>query len=276
MYDSISRQDNTEKFQINITQCDNVSLHIHSEAEIIFVLDGKIKVRISETEYTLESGSAAFIAPETLHSYMPAGNSSAKLCIITAGISALGSIGSLLASRTLKDPVIPGNILSERIPDLHKILKEFQGCSDMPLLPPHRFHAKLLILVLELISICKITERPHENDSLCIEVIQLCCAEYLDDSFNAEIAAKKLGISTTHLRRVFQKKMHFGIQHYITLLRLEHAASLLSDTDTAITEIAMNSGYESISSFNHAFLRNYGMSPSQYRKKHNQKNTRYF
>lgn len=52
-----------------------------------------------------------------------------------------------------------------------------------------------------------------------------------------------------------------------THLRLEHAKQLLQDTDTPVTEIAMQSGYQNVSYFIRSFKKTYGVSPLKYRKK---------
>ena len=55
-------------------------------------------------------------------------------------------------------------------------------------------------------------------------------------------------------------------QQYITHLRLEYAKQLLQDTDTPVTEIAMQSGYQNVSYFIRIFKKTYGVSPLKYKK----------
>jgi AraC-like DNA-binding protein len=53
---------------------------------------------------------------------------------------------------------------------------------------------------------------------------------------------------------------------YLKDYRLAMAARLLSASDASILEIAEDVGFESLSYFNRAFKKRYGMTPTQYRK----------
>ena len=51
-------------------------------------------------------------------------------------------------------------------------------------------------------------------------------------------------------------------------LKLENAQRLLATTDESVTDIAFQSGFNSISRFNDAFRRACGCSPRDYRQSH--------
>jgi len=53
---------------------------------------------------------------------------------------------------------------------------------------------------------------------------------------------------------------------YLTRLRLERAARLLSGTDREVTEICAAVGFESPGSFSRLFRRELGRPPSEFRK----------
>ncbi|MCI6995217.1 MAG: AraC family transcriptional regulator [Eubacterium sp.] len=56
---------------------------------------------------------------------------------------------------------------------------------------------------------------------------------------------------------------------YLNQKRVAKAEELLITTDQSVTEIAMNSGFSSISSFNRTFKSLKGCSPTVYRNKWN-------
>jgi len=53
----------------------------------------------------------------------------------------------------------------------------------------------------------------------------------------------------------------------ITRLRLERAASLLTSTDHPVTEISRMVGFRTRNGFGKAFIKCFGVSPSEYRRK---------
>lgn len=66
----------------------------------------------------------------------------------------------------------------------------------------------------------------------------------------------------------FRRVAGIGFIDYITELRLNRAASLLTRSDRTVLEIAAESGFRSVSNFNRLFRARRGMPPTLYRKKY--------
>lgn len=75
------------------------------------------------------------------------------------------------------------------------------------------------------------------------------------------------GCSPRHFNRLFRE--HFGESPRArqTELRLLKASHLLRATDEKVIQVALDSGYRSLSLFNSLFKRRFGASPSQWRRK---------
>lgn len=65
---------------------------------------------------------------------------------------------------------------------------------------------------------------------------------------------------------IFKEHTGINISDYIEDVRLNFAKSKLTQTDDAIEDIALHSGYNSAHSFRRAFKRSTGVSPSEFRK----------
>jgi len=74
------------------------------------------------------------------------------------------------------------------------------------------------------------------------------------------------GLHPNYAMNLFQKSFGTTLLNYVTQHRVSHAQRLLTTTDLIITEIALQSGFQSISRFNEAFSRMCGCSPREYRK----------
>lgn len=74
-------------------------------------------------------------------------------------------------------------------------------------------------------------------------------------------------MNKSYLCSCFKKVLHVRMFEYIDQLRVDRACILLSTTSHTITEIAMMSGFNSVSYFNRVFKRSFDMSPGEYRKK---------
>ncbi len=81
----------------------------------------------------------------------------------------------------------------------------------------------------------------------------------------AAIAAR-LGVSDRHLRRIFFTEHGVTPLQYLQTRRLLLAKQLLTDTQMAVADVALSSGFRSLRRFNAAFADGYRMAPSRLRR----------
>ena len=68
------------------------------------------------------------------------------------------------------------------------------------------------------------------------------------------------------MSRHFKNVFNTNFTDFINMYRLETAVKLLDETNANITEIALESGFQSVRSFHSFFKKTMGLSPSEYRK----------
>lgn len=85
------------------------------------------------------------------------------------------------------------------------------------------------------------------------------------DDLSQSTMADMAGISKDYFSRIFRNVTGTNYNKWLNMIRLEKAIELLADQDKSITEIAMLSGFQSISSFNRVFHSEKGMAPGEYR-----------
>jgi AraC family transcriptional regulator len=94
---------------------------------------------------------------------------------------------------------------------------------------------------------------------------QLYIQEHLDEELSLESLAKVVHLSPFHFHRIFKGFVGEGVWEYVRRLRLEGAAMALRLTDKPVTQIAFDSGYETLEAFSRAFRQLFGRAPSRYR-----------
>ena len=102
------------------------------------------------------------------------------------------------------------------------------------------------------------------NDTLS-QILQYC-AEHYKENISVEEVADKLRISRSTVSHLFNERLAMNFCDYINSLRLSDAVKLLKNGKNTITEVSDLSGFSTIRTFNRAFLKRYGISPSEYRK----------
>ena len=85
------------------------------------------------------------------------------------------------------------------------------------------------------------------------------------DDLSQGAMAEMAGISKDYFSRIFRSVTGMNYSKWLNMIRLEKATELLADKEKTLTEIAMLSGFQSISSFNRVFHAEKGMSPGEYR-----------
>ena len=79
---------------------------------------------------------------------------------------------------------------------------------------------------------------------------------------------KLVPYSQPMLNAYFKQYTGQTLINYLTKLRINYAANLLSYSNYPIIDISYQTGYNSLSHFNHTFKKHTGLTPSEYRKKH--------
>jgi transcriptional regulator GlxA family with amidase domain len=73
-------------------------------------------------------------------------------------------------------------------------------------------------------------------------------------------------VSPRHLTRLFRLHLRQTPGRYVRQARVTAAAQLLSTTDLPVARVASRCGFASAEALRQAFAREYGTTPSQYRR----------
>ena len=105
----------------------------------------------------------------------------------------------------------------------------------------------------------------HTTDRQIIKAARFISDHYMEPVTTTDIAAAA-GFSPNYLSRKFRDAAGIGVHQYLTFIRMQHAALELVSTDDTITEIAFRCGFSDSNYFKDAFKKQYGLTPSAYRK----------
>jgi AraC-like DNA-binding protein len=92
-------------------------------------------------------------------------------------------------------------------------------------------------------------------------------ADRLDEALSVTDLAKAVALSERTLRRRFVTELGLTPHAYVHAQRMLAALDRLTDPSLSITEVALSVGFETPSSFSHAFTAFVGESPRDYRQK---------
>ena len=95
--------------------------------------------------------------------------------------------------------------------------------------------------------------------------------QYIKENYNncdvsVEMLCSELHVSPTYFSTIFKRETEKNFVNYLTSVRLEEAVKLLNTTDDKTYVIAEKVGYPEANYFSYVFKKQYGVSPSKYRK----------
>jgi len=254
----------------------------HNEVELNFIKSGTITYLFGGKRRTVQSGELAVFWAAIPHQVIQY-SEDASYYVATIPLQ---SFLQWCLPESIVQPLLQGAFLSES--DFDKSLTDERLFSqwvldlqqeavalEKPVLS--EMQARLLRLAINLPSVTITTKPNHRTkqvhhptttESGLSKVEQMAC--YIAQNYVNKITIREIGkavnLHPNYAVNLFQKTFGTTLVNYITQHRVSHAQRLLTTTDQSITEIALQSGFQSISRFNEAFSRLCGCSPREYRK----------
>lgn len=118
----------------------------------------------------------------------------------------------------------------------------------------------------ELEQAASVWEAADARERLRVWLEQTPSAELLEMNF--EELAQRTHCTSRHLSRIFRELVGMSFRDKRAELRLTRARDLLATSKSKVVEVALESGYKSLSLFNLMFTRHFGTSPGRWRQKY--------
>jgi AraC-like DNA-binding protein len=119
-------------------------------------------------------------------------------------------------------------------------------------------------IYLQIIEYCEKFKLEGDGRSHINKII-----DYIHKNYKKDIAintlADHVGLSYSHVRKIFNDETGENIVNYINNMRIEEAQRLLSQTNMNINDIALSLGYNNKQSFTRFFKKYVGINPGEYR-----------
>jgi AraC family transcriptional regulator, dual regulator of chb operon len=249
------------------------STHRHDFYEFFLIVKGKAVHNVNGTTEIIDEGTLVFMRPNDIHSYEKYNNENFELINVAFTSATLNSLLEYYgegynAGRLIETPLPPKTKLLDIEKEL--MLNRFNHLNTLSRKNKKRLKTEFRILIAEVFSKYFTGTISEKDTNIPGWIVSLKEEMQKKENFTKGISRmyELSGRSPEHLSRIFRKYYNETPTEFITYLRLNYAANMLTNSDEDITSISMDAGFENLSHFYHLFKKQFHTSPREFRLKH--------
>lgn len=248
--------------------------HYHPEIEITYIVKGKGIAFIGNKTVEFEPGMAFFMGPYLPHNFVSTDDDGATEPIECWGLQFTQEwLNSFKESSSLRElfKAMPFGInLGELAPQEQEAFAKIVGTDSLRSMSAF---FELMALISERPLFQTIATNSAYSNVMSHKISQRMerVSKYIQENYTRSITLGEIAdvasMTEQSFSRWFRQTSGLTFVDYLMQLRTTVASNLLVNTNKPMSEVATESGFNSSSSFNRAFLRIKGCSPREFRKR---------
>ncbi len=223
--------------------------HCHSHIEFVFVIKGNLDITIENKSLKVAQGFVSVIFPYEVHSY--SGNEQCQIFILACPIEYFSEYRQILIGKIFDPPYTKISKMHYSLID--EIIKD-NFSDDL------KKKALIYCTISAFLNNCKIKPAETFEYEIYRKAVIYISTHYTE-SITLKTTAYYIGVTPTHLSHVLNNGGKPGFLGIVNTLRAYHAKILLEQKKHSISEVALESGFGSIRSFNRIFKEHFNCNP---------------
>jgi AraC-like DNA-binding protein len=233
----------------------------YTDFKICLALEGEAVWEIEERSCLIQPGDIVFLKMGQKRHFTSFGTQGFKLCVFTLTRNAFSGLHHFMFFQQCikwQENVIKKNDLSPLLKEIYEDWKtEFPFRYELASAKLTEFFVKAERAVNK--PLASVTQRDREMLELM---------DYIDSNIAKGISlsavARKAGMTESSFSRCFSATNGISFKKYVVEKKIQRAIWLLQTTNHKIIDIALDSGFDSISGFYDAFKKRTGTTPSKF------------
>lgn len=274
IHETVNYRNDIEIRLYNNDEAEDYPPHWHIPFELIMPTENTYRVVCGNEEFFLRESDILIICPGVIHElFAPAHG---RRLIFQSSLSSIG----LVELDTLSSIISPAILITpEKYPQIHgdicqlmlQIKEEYTRALPYSGTLIYSYFLRILVEVgrnqAEIIQ--NNFDAKNNKQKEYMEKF-LFVTNYINEHFTENLtleqAASLAGFSKYHFTRLFRQYAGTSFYKYLNQKRITHAKNLLLDPDLSVTDVAMQSGFTSISAFLRMFHLVTNCTPTKFRK----------
>ncbi|NQX71032.1 AraC family transcriptional regulator [Paenibacillus alba] len=247
--------------------------HLHEMYEIYYLYEGERMYFIRDRSYLILPGDLVLINRRDVHATSDSDKLGHARVVINFSDSflenAIKDAPYLLDALTHKTPVLRLDLPTRRLVEdmLGKMLHEAEVPQLGQIFSLRQYLAELLLFTARYMRIHPITSPEHVSPlHRKISTIVRYINTHFGEQIRLEELAERFEISPAYLSRMFKEITGFSMVEYVSLVRVQEAQKLLTQTNMKVILIAEQVGFGSLVQFGRMFRQITKTTPLRYRQ----------
>lgn len=237
--------------------------HLHKDLEIICLLEGEAVVFVDSMRCVMHAGDLFLAFPNQIHYYQDL--TAEKHVGIIFKPDLVPEFSELFQTGIPQIPVVSHAMRDDTIRSLVETLMKTHE-SDGVAYPAALQRGCLLTLCALLIPQMNVVKTPL-GDSESLRAIVAFCSRNFSENLSLAVLEERLHLNRFYISHLFSGRLRLRFNDYINSLRVSEACRYLLNSDYGVTEISSLVGFNTPRTFNRTFIKQMGLSPSEYRKR---------
>lgn len=272
-YELIPLNDKTNvRFFTSVDSGSYIAPHWHDALEIIYILEGNLKITISGISHELNTGQCIMISSSIIHSTLCTKANRAIVFQIPESFIERFIPDSQNLQFSLTDPA-ENSVLQSKVDLFKETLLKMQLLADLqPDGAVLRFNSLLFEVLFQLyhnFSVKSVPETARHSRNL--ERLKPVL-DYIAENYNRPISLNEISeiaiLQPKYFCRFFKKCMGVTFLEYQNELRLSEIYKDITSTDKKISDILEQHGFTNYKRFRRMFQERFHATPTELRKKH--------
>ena len=236
--------------------------HLHHHLELVLFLEGKSVGFADAERCEIEAGDAFLAFPEQIHRYES--HAPERFYILIVDPALMPELAPLFTGPLPESALFKGAATD---PTVLWAAKQLISMKTPETVSEKAVQKGLLLTVFgRILANCKLSQGRTGGPHAFRAVVEYCTKNYQKE-LSLSLLSRELHVSKYYVSHLFSERMQLSFNDYVNSLRVAHACRYLKSDELSVTEICAQVGFSTLRTFNRAFQKQMGCSPSEYRKK---------
>ena len=239
--------------------------HLHYSVEIAIIYEGKIEVKVDNNALCdARKGDLIVIFPNQVHSFDTKEKDLHILFLIDPSL--FPEYSSVFSDYLPESNIVKGALKDGALNSLVKnICKAYEDTDN-------KYRSAILkgYFLAFLGKLFELTplKKSDANDGIqAISYVMNYCSANYQKNLSLKMLEQELHMNKYYISHIINKKLKMNFNDYINSIRISNACRYIDDGKITVSEISALVGFNTVRTFNRAFLKHMGVSPREYKNK---------